>query len=226
MRVLVVEDEIRLAQALKHILEEAKYLPDIVHDGKDGYYYALHENYDLIVLDVMLPGYSGFEICKRLREAKIKTAILMLTAKDEIADKVAGLDHGADDYMTKPFSPEEFLARLRALARRPGELEFEELRFADLNLNLSSGNLTCGIKTVKLSHKELEILKILIHAKQAITPKESLLSKVWGADSDATDNNVEAYISFLRKKLTYLKSDASITAIRRLGYRLEESGLC
>ena len=222
MRVLVVEDELRLAQALEQILKENKYMPDVVHNGEDGLYYAQNGQYDLIILDVMLPGLSGYEVCRRLRAGKNTTPILMLTARDEIADKVQGLDYGADDYMTKPFSPEELLARLRALGRRPGDIMYEELVFADLTLHLSSNTLSCGTISVRLSHKEFEILKILMLAKESVTSKETLIVKVWGADSDAEDNNVEAYISFLRKKLIFLHSRVNIASLRMVGYRLEE----
>ncbi len=221
MKVLIVEDEPRLAQALAQILKEEKTMSDVVHDGEDGLAYALSGQYDVIILDVMLPKMSGFEVAQRLRAEKNATPILMLTAKDEVADKVHGLDYGADDYMTKPFSPEELLARLRALGRRPGDLVHEELEFADLRLNLSSKALHCGTRSVALSFKEFEILKILMLAKEGITSKETLIVKVWGADSEAEDNNVEAYISFLRKKLAFLRSHVNITAIRRVGYRLE-----
>lgn len=222
MKILVVEDEKRLAQALREILADAKYLVDVVYDGNDGLAYAQSGQYDLIVLDVMLPGMDGFSITKQLRTEHISTPVLLLTAKGETPDKVQGLDCGADDYMTKPFAPEELLARLRALVRRPGEVMQEELAFADLSLNLATDTLACGGKSVQLGFKEFEILKILMQAGQAITSKETLIVKVWGADSDAEDNNVEAYISFLRKKFYFLGSRVGIATIRRMGYRLEE----
>lgn len=223
MNILVVEDEVRLAQALAQILRQEKHRAEVVHNGEDGLYYARNGQYDLIILDVMLPGLSGFEVARRLRDDKNAVPVLMLTAKDEIADKVQGLDLGADDYMTKPFSPEELLARVRALGRRPGEVQYEELTFGDLRLNLASSLLSRGAKSVRLSHKEFEIMKILMSAKGVITSKESLIVKVWGADSSAEDNNVEAYISFLRKKLTFLGSSASVVSIRMMGYQLEET---
>ncbi|MGD9559592.1 MAG: response regulator transcription factor [Oscillospiraceae bacterium] len=222
MKILVVEDEKRLAKALGQILKEQRYLVDVVHTGADGLAYAQSGQYDVMVLDVMLPGLSGLAVAKRLREEKNATPILMLTARDEVADKVQGLDTGADDYMTKPFATEELLARVRALTRRPGEMVHEELGFGDLTLGLSDNRLSCGEKTVHLAYKEFEILKILMMAGTAITSKETLIVKVWGADSDAADNNVEAYISFLRKKLFYLGSHVGIVATRRVGYRLEE----
>lgn len=225
MKVLIIEDEKRLAQALTQILKEEKYLTDTAYDGEDGLLYAQSGQYDIIILDIMLPKLSGFDIAKKLRMDKISTPILMLTAKDEIMDKVHGLDYGADDYMTKPFSTEELLARLRALTRRPGELLHEEVCFLDLTLSLSANTLSCKEKSVHLSHKEFEIIKILMLAKEFITSKEAIIVKVWGADSDAEDNNVEAYISFLRKKLSFLNSRVGISSVRRVGYRLEEQVL-
>ncbi len=221
MQILIVEDEERLADALGQILTEAKYMVDIVHDGNLGLLYSTSGIYDVIILDVMLPGKSGFEISRALRDRKISTPVLMLTAKDDISSKVAGLDSGADDYMTKPFEPEELLARIRALSRRHGDVILDELSFADLRLQLLTGQLCCGTKSLHLGYKEFEILKILMSNQKIIISKDTLLSKVWGNDSRAEDNNVEAYISFLRKKLLYLGSQASINTIRKVGYRLE-----
>ncbi|MGI6257603.1 MAG: response regulator transcription factor [Anaerovoracaceae bacterium] len=221
MRVLIIEDEIRLADALKHILSEEKYMVDMVHDGNDGLDYGLSGIYDVIILDVMLPGISGFHIAKSLRQKKIQTPIIMLTAKGEIADKVAGLDSGADDYMTKPFAPEELLARVRALTRRQGEVILDELTFEDLTLNLSTSDLLCNGKSIHLNYKESEILKLLMSNPKIAVTKEDLITKVWGYDSNATDNNVEAYISFLRKKFAFLDSKVNITALRKVGYVLE-----
>ena len=222
MKVLIVEDEVGLAKALAEIMTDQKYMADVVHDGEEGLAYGRSGQYDIILLDVMLPKRSGFEVARRLREEKVATPIIMLTAKGEIPDKVQGLDSGADDYMTKPFSPEELLARIRAMCRRPGEVIYEELTYADLTLNLSTGMLHCGAKSVHLGHKEIEVLRLLILARQAITSKDTLLDKVWGVESGAEDNNVEAYISFLRKKFFFLGSRVGITSIRRAGYRLEE----
>lgn len=221
MRVLIVEDEIRLADALRHILTEEKYMVDMVHDGNDGLDYGLSDIYDVIILDVMLPGLSGFHIAKTLRQNKIQTPIIMLTAKGEVTDKVTGLDSGADDYMTKPFAPEELLARVRALTRRQGEVILDELTFEDLTLNLSTGDLLCNGKSIHLNYKEAEILKLLMSNPKIAVTKEDLITKVWGYDSNATDNNVEAYISFLRKKFAFLDSKVAITALRKVGYVLE-----
>jgi DNA-binding response OmpR family regulator len=223
MRVLIVEDEVRLAEALAQILKANKYMTDVVHSGLDGFDYGLSGIYDVIVLDVMLPEMDGFTIAKKLRDNKIQTPIIMLTAKDAIRDKVTGLDCGADDYMTKPFVPDELLARIRALTRRQGEVQLNEATFADISLNLSTGDLSCRDKSIHLNFKEAEILKLLMANPNSAVSKDDLITKVWGYDSDATDNNVEAYISFLRKKLQYLNSDVGITALRKVGYRLEEN---
>ncbi len=221
MRVLIVEDEIRLADALGQILQEQKYLVDCVYDGADGYDYAASGQYDVIVLDVMLPGMDGFQIVRRLRAQKVDTPVLLLTAKDELRDKVTGLDCGADDYMTKPFAPEELTARIRALTRRQGSVQLEELSFEDITLNLSTCDLSRGPKSVHLGYKEFEVLRIFMSHPQMIVTKEELINKVWGASSGAEDNNVEVYISFLRKKLFFLGSHVQIVALRKIGYRLE-----
>lgn len=223
MRILIVEDEIRLAEALCQILMEQKYQAEAVFDGEAGLDYGLSGFYDIIVLDVMLPKKNGFEVVKELRKAKIATPVILLTARDEVSDKVAGLDCGADDYMTKPFAPEELLARIRALSRRQGDVVLEEMKFSDLILNLSTYTLQCGSKSIHLGFKEFEVLKLLMANPSAVIPKESILLKVWGTESDAEDNNVEAYISFLRKKFFYLGSRAAVGTVRKVGYRLEES---
>ncbi len=220
MYILIVEDEKRLSDALTQIMREQKYTVDAVYDGEDGYQYALCGDYDAIVLDVMLPKRSGFEVVKALRKEKVATPVLLLTARDELESKVAGLDCGADDYMTKPFAPEELTARIRALTRRQGEVVLEEMTFEDLTLELSNCDLKCGVKHIRLSFKEFEVMKLLLAAPNIIVPKEQIIVKVWGAESDAEDNNVEAYISFLRKKLLYLGSRVTIVTIRKLGYRL------
>ena len=221
MRILIVEDEKRLADALGQIMTEQKYGVDVVLDGSDGLDYALTGGYDVIVLDVMLPHLDGFSIVRRLREAKISTPVLILTARDETGSKVKGLDCGADDYMTKPFVPEELTARVRALGRRQGEVVLSELTLHDLTLSLSNAELVCRDKKVRLSFKECEVMRILLAHPHSIVPKEDLIVKVWGLDSVAEDNNVEAYISFLRKKLAYLHSGVSIGTVRKVGYRLE-----
>lgn len=223
MKILIVEDEIRLAETLGQIMFEQKYNVDIVHDGESGLDYALNSTYDVIVLDVMLPRMNGFDVVRSIREQKNATPVILLTARDETVDKITGLDCGADDYMTKPFVPEELLARIRALSRRQGEVVFEELRFADLTLNISTYTLLCGVKSVHLGFKEFEVLKLLMGNPTMVFPKESIIDKVWGSDSDAEDNNVEAYISFLRKKFFFLGSKVAIGTVRKVGYHLAEN---
>lgn len=222
MQILVVEDEKRLAEALQQILQEKKYMVDLAFDGRDGLDMAISGIYDVIILDVMLPKLNGMEVAQQLRKEKIATPILMLTAKDQIADKVAGLDSGADDYMTKPFSPDELFARVRALTRRQGEVILDELQFSNMRLNLSNCDLSCEDRAVHLNYKEFEIMKILMQNPQSVTTKDDLIVKVWGYDSNAVDNNVEVYISFLRKKIDFIQANVEIISLRKVGYRLEE----
>lgn len=222
MRILIVEDEQRLAEALAQILSKNKYTADISLDGESGLDNALSGIYDAIILDVMLPKLSGFEILRTMRAERVTTPVMMLTAKDDISDKVTGLDLGADDYLTKPFSTEELLARLRALIRRKSDAVCENtLSFSDLSLNLDTFELICKGKSVKLGLKEFDIMKILLGYGSRVLSKEILIEKVWGYDSEAEYNNVEVYISFLRKKLMHLKSGVSIKTIRGVGYSLE-----
>ncbi len=222
MQVLIVEDEKRLAAALRQILTEQKYMVDTVYDGNDGLDYALSGIYDVIILDIMLPYRDGFQIAYELRRKKIDTPILMLTAKDTVPDKVSGLNSGADDYMTKPFAPEELLARIKALTRRRGEVVLDETGFGDFSFNVSTSELSKGGKSVRLNYKESEILKLLIANRDTIISKEEIITKVWGYDSDAGSNNVEAYISFLRRKLHFINSSTEIKTIKKMGYRLEQ----
>lgn len=223
MRILIVEDEKRLADALCQILTEQKYMTDVVFDGADGYEYAKSGIYDCIILDVMLPSMSGFDMVSLLRRDRISTPVLMLTARDTVSDKVRGLDAGSDDYMTKPFSPQELLARIRVLSRRKGEVVLDEMRYADVIFNQSSAEISCTKtqKNIRLNYKEAEMLKLFLAKPEVILSKEELITKIWGYDSDAGDNNVEAYISFLRKKLNYIGSETEIVSIKKLGYKLE-----
>ena len=220
MKILIVEDDLRLARALAHILVESHHEVDIVGDGASGLEWAESGMYDVIILDVMLPKMDGFEVVAELRRENVSTPVLLLTARDAVSDKITGLDSGADDYMTKPFSPAELMAHLRMLTRRQGEVIFEKLDFADLTLNLDSLELSCGSKTIHLSVKEFSIARMLMTNPSQIASKELLIDKVWGMDSSAEGNNVEAYISFLRKKLKFLGSRARIETIRKVGYRL------
>ncbi len=222
MQVLLIEDEVRLADALKEILMSEKYMVDVVHDGAEGLDYITSGIYDVIVLDVMLPSMDGFAVAKAAREAKIDTPIIMLTARSEIANRVKGLDAGADDYMTKPFAPSELLARIRAVTRRQGEVITDKLSFGDLELDLATCQLSRGSKSTHLNFKEFELLKLLVANQSSTVTKDYIITKIWGYDSDASDNNVEAYISFLRKKLTFLGSTVKISAIRKVGYVIEK----
>lgn len=220
MNILIVEDDARLASALAHILQENGCSVDVVHNGDDGVEYGKSSLYDVIILDVMLPRKDGFAVTSELRRAHVATPILLLTARDAVSDKITGYDSGADDYMTKPFSPAELMAHLRALTRRQGEVIFERLCVGDLVLNLESYDLSCGEKSIRLSFKEFSIAKILMANEDQVISKETLINKAWGIESSAGDNNVEAYISFLRKKLVHLGSTAKIETLRKAGYRM------
>jgi DNA-binding response OmpR family regulator len=221
MRILLVEDEIHLAQALTEILKKNTYNADAVYDGKSGLEFARSGVYDLIILDIMLPKMTGIEVLRNLRADKNSVPVLMLTAKDEIEDKVAGLDYGADDYMTKPFSTDELLARVRALLRRKGEVIDDEVNFGDISLKVKKNELTSGSNQVKLSLKEFQIMELLMYNPEQILTKERIIDKIWGGDSEAEYNNVEVYISFLRKKLQFLGARTEIKTVRGAGYSLE-----
>lgn len=222
MQILIVEYEKRLADALKQILIEQKYMADVVYDGNDGLEYGKSGIYDLIILDIMLPFKDGFQVAFELRQSRINTLILMLTAKDTVPDKVSGLNCGADDYMTKPFAPEELIARIKALTRRKGEVVLDETSYGDFNFNASTNQLYKGIKSVHLNFKEAEIMKLFLSKPEVIISKEEIITKVWGYESDAGSNNVEAYISFLRRKLQFINSDTEIKSVKKMGYRLEK----
>lgn len=221
--ILIVEDEPRLADALGQIMTEQRYQVDVVYDGADGLDYGLTGQYDAIVLDVMLPKLDGFQVARRLREAHISTPILMLTAREEVRDKISGLDCGADDYMTKPFDTGELLARIRALTRRQGEVVSNVLTLGDLSFHLEERTLTSGQGSLRLGFKEFEVMHLLMRNPRQVVPKEEIIAQVWGYESEAEDNNVEVYISFLRKKLAYLKSAVTIRTVRKVGYCLEVS---
>ena len=224
MNILVVEDERNLADAICHILGEDGYNTEAAYDGKAGLAYAESGLYDAAILDVMLPGMDGFEIVRKLRKSGSDLPVMMLTAKTSTADKVEGLDCGADDYMTKPFESAELLARVRALTRRKGEVIIDELSFGDLRLDLDTHDLTSGERTVHLSQKEFDVLRMLMSTPGRIVSKQDLLTRVWGADADTSENSAEAYVSFLRKKLAHVHSKVEITTLRMLGYRLEQIG--
>lgn len=222
MRILIAEDEVHLAEAVSQILKKNNYSVDMVHDGRSGLDYAQSGIYDLLLLDIMMPEMDGITVLKKLRSEGNHTPVILLTAKGELSDKVTGLDYGADDYIAKPFATEELLARIRAALRRKGEVVPEDgLKFGDMELNTTQLKLSVQGKEIKLNLKENELLELLIARKQAITSKEQIIEKLWGFDSEVEYNNVEVYISFLRKKLTFLNSAVRINTIRGVGYVLE-----
>lgn len=221
MNVLVVEDERNLADAICQILRSEGIKTEVTYDGATALTLAKSGIYDVIVLDYMLPEMDGLEVVRETRRAGVSTPVLMLTARTATSDKVQGLDAGADDYMTKPFEAVELLARLRALTRRKGDVVIESQTFADLTLNLSTHDLSCGECSVHLSGKEFDVMSMLMSSTSRVVSKQDLLTRVWGGGADASENSVEAYISFLRKKVNHLHSKVQITTLRMLGYRLE-----
>ena len=221
MKILVVEDEVALAEALSEILKRNKYNVDTVYDGEDGLEYGLTDIYDCIILDIMLPKMNGIDVLKTLRKRHISTPVLLLTAKSDVEDKIKGLDSGADDYLTKPFISGELLARVRSLTRRKGEVVTDEFTFGDIALNKSTFSLSREGQFLKLSLKEYQIMELLIANPKQLIPKERFIEKIWGYESDVEYNNVEVYISFLRKKLSAIGSCVTIKTARGIGYFLE-----
>ena len=222
MRILIVEDEAQLSEALGAILEKNNYIVDRVFDGESGLDYILSDIYDGVILDIMLPKLNGIEVLKKARKEGISTPIILLTAKGEVEDRILGLDCGADDYLPKPFYVEELMARIRALTRRKGEVQSDNLlSYGDINLNIGNLELSSKENSIKLNAKESGLLELLINRKDMISNKDDIISKLWGYESEAEHNNVEVYVSFLRRKLSYLKSKVAIKAIRNLGYILE-----
>lgn len=220
MKILIIEDEVLLADSLKELMIQKGYEADTAYDGITGEEYAELGIYDLIILDVMLPGMDGYEVAKRLRMKHLGTPILMLTARSELEDRVEGLNSGADYYLAKPFDTRELIACVHALLRRQGS-QVDELSFGNTTLDLSSAVLASGEKEIRLSAREFEVMKLLLQYGEKNVTKEFILEKVWGYDSEAVENHVEVYIGFLRKKLRSIGSDVRIEAIRRLGYHLE-----
>lgn len=222
MRILLIEDEHHLSEAIVHLLKKHSYTVDAVYDGTDGYDYILSDIYDIVILDVMLPGMNGFEVLKKVRDEGIETPIIMLTARSQLHDKIEGLDKGADDYLTKPFQMEELLARLKALGRRVNKgIEKEVLSIGDIEYDKDTLKLYSKDKHVFLTHRESDLFLLLHSRINMITSKENIIVKLWGYDSEAEDNNVEVYISFLRKKLRYTSEVVSIKTTRGVGYSLE-----
>ena len=224
--IYIVEDDANIREIEQFSLESAGYSTRVFTCAKDFYAALLEKAPALCLLDVMLPDEDGLTIVKKLRAgaATKHLPVLMVTAKTSELDKVKGLDGGADDYMTKPFEAEELLARLRALTRRRGDVLLDEVSFADVSLDLSTHDLSCGERKVHLSGKEFEVMSILMSSSARVVSKQDLLTRVWGADAEASENSVEAYVSFLRKKLQHVGSKVQIATLRMLGYRLEVFG--
>lgn len=223
MKILIIEDEYSLADAIAETLQKESYTAKIVTNGEDGEDEALTGIYDLILLDVMLPKKDGFEILRNLKNEKINTPIIMITAKSEMSDKLKGLENGIDDYITKPFHMRELMARIKIVLRRNSNIEDDNiLEYSDLKLDLSTGKMISNGSEISINGKELELLEILLLNKNQIISKEALINKIWGYDSNAEYNYVEVYASFLRKKLKLLKSKVKIKAVRGMGYKMEE----
>ena len=223
MKILIIEDEYNLADAIASMLKARKYSVDIRTDGEEGLDEALTDIYDLIILDVMLPHMNGFEILKELRNEKINAKILMLTAKNTIDDKMIGFNNGADDYLTKPFHMEELLARVNVQLRKRNDASSEIIELGDIVLNIKSMELCSktGEHRVKIIGKEFQLLELLMNNANRVMEKEQLFVKIWGYDTECDINTLEAYISFIRKKLKLVKSKINLRAIRNMGYVLE-----
>lgn len=222
MKILLVDDERQLTDALSVLLKQNNYSIDCAYDGEEGLDLALSDIYDVIVLDIMMPKLNGIEVLKRLRQNNVSSPVLMLSAKSELDDKILGLNLGADDYMTKPFSTKELLARIKALLRRKSVFTGDSLTFGDITLDRDTIKLICGAHSITLGKKEFQILEMLMLNKGKSVDKEKLIEKIWGYDSEAEYNNIEVYISFIRKKLAAIGSVSEIKAIRGLGYTLEK----
>lgn len=224
MRILIVEDEHRIAQAIKEGLEQETYAVDVCHDGEDGYNTARADDYDLIILDIMLPNMDGFEICKKLRAENNHTPVLMLTAKDQNQDMVLGLDTGADDYLPKPFSFEVLLARIRALLRRPHQAVGEILEAGNLTLNTTSHEVRRADRAIKLSSKEYALLEYLLRNKGKVLSKNNIMTHVWDFDADILPNTVEVFIAYLRGKIDKpFKKPELIKTVRGFGYKIGDA---
>ena len=225
MRILIVEDEYKLADVIKDSLKREKYSVDISNDGESGLDNALSGIYNLIILDVMLPKINGFEILKEIRENDIDSKVIMLTAKSELEDKLNGLNKGADEYVTKPFHMEELIARVNVQLRNSNsKTDKNLLEYEDITLNLSSSTITCSNgESIDIGLKELQILEYLIQNKGIVVTKDQLYDKIWGIDNEIESNNLEAYLSFIRRKLKLIGSKVNIKALRGIGYKLEVS---
>lgn len=222
MRILLIEDDIAISRLLKEGLEDESYAVDVAHDGSEGYRTAVADEYDVIILDIMLPGMNGYEVCRALRNDGNKTPILMLTARDAERDIVEGLDTGADDYLAKPFSFDVLLARIRALLRRPNEKLEEILQVGDLKLDPSLKKVTRASQEINLTAKEYGVLEYLMRNKGKVLSKEQIISHVWDFDADVLPNNVELFIMFLRRKIDKPFKSKLIHTVSGFGYKLEE----
>ncbi|MBQ3374295.1 MAG: response regulator transcription factor [Oscillospiraceae bacterium] len=220
MRILIIEDEKLLADSIEYLLRSKGFETEAVYDGESGEEYAELGIYDLLILDVMMPGLNGYEVAQRVRAKRCTTPILMLTAKSELEDRIQGLNAGADYYLTKPFDSRELLACINALLRRQGN-QVDELCYGNTRLDLSTGLLICGEKSIRLSAREFDVMRFLLQSRDQILSKEIILSRIWGLESNAVENHVEVYVGFLRKKLASIGSNLNIAAIRRMGYHLE-----
>ena len=225
MKILIIEDDVLLANSLKVLLERKGFAVEAVHDGETGAEYAELGIYDLLILDVMMPGLDGYQVARQVRARRCSTPILMLTAKSGLEDRIEGLNAGADYYLTKPFDSRELLACINALLRRQGG-QVDEMAYGNTALDLSSCNLICGQRSVQLSAREFDVMRLLLQSRGGNLSKEALLSRVWGYDSNAVENHVEVYVSFLRKKLASIGSNLRIVSLRRLGYHLEVEETC
>lgn len=222
MKILIIEDEYSLADAIAETLKKESFDVKIITDGEEGENEALTNIYDLILLDIMLPNKDGFQILKNLKSEKINTPIIILTAKSEIYDKLNGLENGADDYITKPFHMRELVARIKNILKRKSNIEDTNyLEYGDIKLDLKAGRIICNNNKIMINGKELDLLETLLLNKTQVINRETLANKIWGYNSDTEYNNVEVYISFLRKKLKLLKSNVKIKTIRGIGYKLE-----
>lgn len=221
MRILVVEDEHRIAQAIKEGLEQESYAVDVAYDGEEGYSSAANDEYDLIILDVMMPQMNGYEVVKKLRADGNHTPILMLTAKDQSRDVVNSLDSGADDYLAKPFSFEVLLARIRALLRRPQDTIGDVLSSGDLTLDVTNHEVRRAGKEIRLSSKEYAILEYLLRNRGKVLSKNNIMSHVWDFDADILPNNVEVFITYLRNKIDKpFEGPNLIQTVRGFGYKV------
>ena len=225
MKILIVEDEHLLADSLRTLLEGKGFTVEVAYDGTTGADYALLGIYDLLILDVMMPGMDGYQLARQVRSRRCTTPILMLTARSGVEDRICGLNAGADYYLTKPFDTRELLACINALLRRQGS-QVDELVFGNTSLDLDSCLLVCGERSVRLSAREFDVMRFLFQAQGRNLSKEAILARVWGYDSNAVENHVEVYIGFLRKKLASLNSNVRINTRRRLGYHLEVEEEC